>query len=44
MHTTQAKSTPMKMKKFAIRDVETVKTTAAALYIPFFCGGGGWPF
>lgn len=37
MDTTQAKPTPMKMKKFAIRNAETVKTTAAAFYPWWMC-------
>jgi hypothetical protein len=35
---------PQQMKKFAIRDVETVKTTAILLYPIFACIGRFLPF
>ncbi|WP_179050614.1 hypothetical protein [Nostoc sp. TCL26-01] len=35
-------STSLNMKKFQVREVETVKTTAAAAYPWWLCTG--WPF
>jgi hypothetical protein len=42
MKTTQQTQPATKMKKFAIREVETLKTTAAAAYFCYICGVSCW--